>query len=260
MSGITTSLLSITRYLKIARPFIKLKTYPLILYILFNTVYLTAVLSRSIIFCGEGLAGTGKPYFLRFQQQSWRDSSTGWIFAVAIPYFVHCFLSLITSALTINCLRLTAKSVITENRAKSRQSSYAIVVMNIGNSIIFFLCIGTLVLRLVRPEALYMFLKMNVLKDILSPCLLSALNPIIFYSCCSDSRQKICFSLSRNLTRVKYRKDKSSSSNNGSGLVVKNIVFGEGASLPRGLCNSTPGNMEVADIMMAKIEPPRNTV
>ena len=203
ISAITTSLLSITRYLKIVRPFIKVKIYPLIIYIACNALYLMIILTRNIMFCGEGLLGTGKPYFLRFHQESWRDSTTYWIYAVAIPYFIHCMLSLVTSALAVYCLMRTSKSIITENRTKSRQSSYAIVVMNIGNSVIFLLCIATIMVRVIKPQELYLFLSMNFLKDIFSPCFLSAINPIIFYSCCSDSRRALSSYLRRTLKITK---------------------------------------------------------
>ena len=236
ISAITTSLLSITRYLKIRRPFIKVKMYPLIIYIACNALYLLVILSRNIIFCGEGLLGTGKPYFLRFQQQSWRDASMIWIFAVAIPYFIHCLLSLVTSALTVYCLMRTSKSMITENRAKSRQSSYAIVVMNIGNSIIFILCIATIIVRVAQPKELYLFLGMNFLKDILSPCLLAALNPIIFFSCCSDSRRLIYRSVCGANAKVQLLKRQANCQNV---IVLKNIVFGEGSSLPKLVSNSS---------------------
>ncbi|KAL5250744.1 hypothetical protein ACHWQZ_G016471 [Mnemiopsis leidyi] len=197
ISAILTSLLSITRYMKIIKPFIRFRIRPLLIYIGLNTLYLVVVLCRNIILCGPG-----ESYWLRFQQLSWRESGIAWQMPVAIPYLGHCLVSLITSTLTIYHLQRTRNSVVTETRAKCRQSSYAIVLMNLGNTLFLILITSSTVLYITNPMMIYQLLKMNFMKDCFSPCLLSAANPIIFFLCCKDSRDKLWAAIQTSRRRV----------------------------------------------------------
>jgi len=138
---------------------------------------------------------------------------------------------MITSILTVYQLLRTSGSVITETRANSRQvrvpappqsychilhcssakllshvnitessralthpppqSSYAIVLMNMGNSLFLVLIILAVIKAVLQPSKIYDLLVINFLKDCFSPCLLSALNPLIFYWCCKDCQRKV---------------------------------------------------------------------
>ena len=237
ISAILTSLLSITRYLKIIRPFTEFRIRPLLFYIALNVIFLVAVLMRNIMFCGPGHPVTGKPYWLRFQQISWRETDVTWQMAVAVPYLAHCLVSLITSLLTIYHLQKTKRSVITETRAKCRQSSWAIVLMNLGNTLFLLLMTTSIALHALKPTIIYTLLKINFMKDCLSPCFLSAINPLIFYLCCRDSRNKLwrVWHGSRLRAQIlKYRSEKKVFfSSSDPQVVVKDVVFGQGAGFSK---------------------------
>ena len=154
-----------------------------------------------------------------------------WQMAVAVPYLAHCLVSLITSSLTIYHLQRTRNSVMTETRAKCRQSSYAIVLMNLGNTLFLILITSSTVLYVTQPMMIYQLLKMNFMKDCFSPCLLSAANPLIFFLCCKDSRDKLWTTFQTSRRKVKnaliFRKTIYSSGDTGSKNTKRNPAFQE---------------------------------
>lgn len=246
ISGIITSLLSITRYVKIIRPFVRFRIRPLLCYISANTIFLLIILTRNIIFCGQGYMDSGQPYWIRFQQISWRERNVLWQMVVAVPYLGHCLASLITSFLTIYHLRRTRRSVITETRTNCRQSSYAIVLMNLGNSLFLVFMSCAIVLHTTQTGKIYDLLKLNFLKDCFSPCFLSALNPLIYYICCRDFRSRLSKMWLRSTMRtaiaaVGKRSHPSSSCGKGNS-VVRNPAF-DGVADPTSSYNSNSLSM-----------------
>jgi hypothetical protein len=81
--------------------------------------------------------------------------------------------------------------------------------------------------------AIYELLKINFMKDCFSPCLLSAVNPLIFYFCCKDSRDRLwnVWQNSRLREVVCKKEEVHSGSDPRLKIVIKDVVFGEGAHI-----------------------------
>ena len=173
-SGMATTLLAITRYIQIRSPFCNVRKHLVLAYAIgyiafLYTSYIYVFTTSDIIIWQPSV------------QNAWHvvQGMDIWAIAFTIPYNIHCFLAAVTSGLTIKKLWGTdIKSNGSKRLQAQRRGSLTILIMNIGNLLVFLCTLFYMGLKMAKVNSsLFNFLKFFTFAFL--PLALSAVNPLI---------------------------------------------------------------------------------
>ena len=181
-SGMLTTLLSITRYIKIKSPFCIVNRKFILLYIAMNFIYFDVGFPVILLTSDEC-------YIDRRVGYVWHDMKKMldlWACILLAPFAIHSLVAIVTSILTVYCLRNRSELSGTncnKSMRYQRKSCLTILILNAGNMMLFLCCVTYLFLKYLGKENdvawsnVYDLILFNLFGFI--PIFLSALNPLI---------------------------------------------------------------------------------
>ncbi|KAL5267253.1 hypothetical protein ACHWQZ_G004327 [Mnemiopsis leidyi] len=207
-SSFITSLLSVTRFIKIRDPLTDIRKSWLVAYLTGTMVLVLGLLLRCVF---KGPGHEGQTAWFPYQQMAMRELNVRWHIGLATVYVVNVLSAVVASFLTVKILFSQNNAISNKYTEKrNRGSSISIAIMNLGNLVFFAILISSIVAVSVTVKSkMYDYIGSGYAKVLarrggnlifilfcLVPDSLSVFNPVVFLYFNKNARKSACTKVS----------------------------------------------------------------